>query len=219
MPSVSQLRDLSGECFGRLTVLARAENHKSHRMWKCHCQCGTLSVVRGSHLRRGTVLSCGCLRVDCGKATVRHGHSYGSLTYESWQAMMHRCSCPTFRWYHLYGGRGIRVCERWKVFENFLADMGERPSSEHSIDRYPNNDGNYEPGNCRWATQTEQRRNNRFNRMLTYQNETFCVSEWAERLGKNEGTLHSRLRQGWDDEKVLSTPIRAYGNSARRSKP
>lgn len=151
------LRDLAGKQFGHWTVLARQpERYLGHTRWLCRCVCGIERVVFGGALRRGASKSCG----GCGR--LKHGHcrnGRSTRVYEVWRAMLQRCYNPNHRAYANYGARGITVCERWHTFVNFLVDMGEPPPGL-SIDRI-NNDGNYEPGNCRWATCSEQMRNRR----------------------------------------------------------
>jgi len=120
--------------------------------------------------------------------------------------MKRRCYNPNTPYYHLYGGRNITVCGRWKdSFVNFLADMGPKPSPEHTIDRI-DNDGNYEPDNCRWATKMEQSHNSRKARLITYNGETLCLREWARRLGIGHMALSTRLNRGWSLKKALTTP-------------
>jgi hypothetical protein len=131
-----------------------------------------------------------------------------SAIYSVWNTMLQRCINPNAKGYSRYGGCGISVCERWHTFENFLADMGERPSSNHSIDRFPNQNGNYEPGNCRWATKTEQARNTKSNRMIEFQGRTQCMAAWAEESGQTLKNLWGRLESGWLIEKALTTPIK-----------
>lgn len=120
--------------------------------------------------------------------------------------MMTRYTNPKVKEYPDYGGRGIKVCERWHSFENFLTDMGERPPGM-SIDRHPNNDGNYEPGNCRWATRTQQARNKRNSRLLTVNGVTRCVAEWAEIMGVRDSVIRDRLRGGWSEEDAVLKPL------------
>lgn len=146
-------------------------------------------------------------RVGCRVAGMRgrftHGAS-GSYAYSVWQHMKNRCLNPNNDRYASYGGRGIKVCERWLKFENFLADMGERPRGT-SLDRFPDKDGNYEPTNCRWATPKEQQRNMRSNRLLEHNGITMSVAWWAEHLQINYGTMIARVRRGWSVAKTLET--------------
>lgn len=167
-------RDLTGQIFGRLTALRVAgpsEKSRSTRSWWCQCECGAHVAVASQELLRGESKSCGCLKRErdqtFGHANAVHGHARDlqeSSEYRSWVEMRRRCTNPNSIGFKYYGGRGISVCSRWDEYANFLADMGPKPSPKHSIDRYPNKDGNYEPGNCRWATPTEQARNRKLRR-------------------------------------------------------
>lgn len=139
----------------------------------------------------------------------RHGHAEGyqeTPAYRSWASMMRRCFEPSHKSFKRYGGNGVSVCEPWREFASFIADVGDPPSSAHTLDRIDNSLG-YEPGNVRWATQKEQQRNRTNNRSFTANGETMCAQEWAERLGVNASTLVRRHHLGWDDERVIGTPI------------
>lgn len=154
--------ELTGKTFERLTVLRFAGmGTHGHTEWHCICSCGTKKVVRGSCLVQGVLRSCGCLSIE---RSTTHGNAPRtgvSSEYRSWAHAKSRCECITNNKYPDYGGRGITMCERWRnSFAAFLEDMGKKPSSKHSIDR-ENNNGNYEPGNCRWATILQQANNKR----------------------------------------------------------
>lgn len=156
--------DITGQRFGRLLVVTDdGDRHvspggHSSILWRCQCDCGAVVSVRGSDLSRGETKSCGCLQRELVAARLRrHGHRH-TATYGSWMAMLQRCRNPANKRWARYGGRGIKVCDRWLVFENFLADLGERPQGK-TLDRWPNPDGDYEPNNCRWATNYQQRHN------------------------------------------------------------
>lgn len=195
--------NLVGQRFGRLLVQSKAAATPGRdSRWTCRCDCGQSSVVRGTYLRTGKTRSCGCLvRVRARENAKRHGQSR-TPTHLSWMGAIQRCTDPNHARYADYGGRGIKVCERWQVFENFLADMGERPAGT-SIDRI-NNDGDYEPDNCRWATKTQQARNCRTNHTLTIDGQTRSVAEWVELRGLNYRTVMSRLARGWPAEPALT---------------
>jgi hypothetical protein len=142
-----------------------------------------------------------------------------SAEYRAWQHMKERCSNRRVHNYHRYGGRGIKVCDRWQEsFENFFADMGPRPSSEYSLDRYPNPDGDYEPGNCRWATVRQQTRNRRTNRLLSYIGREQTLTDWCEEFDLVPSIVSTRLRRGWTVERALATPMPgSYPKSRRRA--
>lgn len=159
-----QVKNISGERFGRLVVTAlNGINKRREAVWLCQCDCGEQRLVRGVGLRSGHHRSCGCLHTEyskSGDARRSHGKS-NNAEYRAWTHMMTRCYNPNTADYPNYGGRGITVCYKWKTsFLAFLADMGEKPSPKHSIDRI-NNDGNYEPANCKWSTAKEQANNRR----------------------------------------------------------
>jgi hypothetical protein len=178
--------DIKGLRFGRLLVGAYAGGNK----WTCTCDCGEVRVVSSADLRTRHTRSCGCLRKELISARVKTHGMAGSRTYETWLKMWSRCTKPATDQYKHYGGRGVIVCAGWKEFAAFFADMGERPAGM-TLDRYPNNDGNYEPSNCRWATQKEQMDNTR--RSVRFEGKT--LEELSAESGIQYATLSYRLRK------------------------
>ena len=165
------LLNLRGHKFGHLSVVDRAPLRRSpitgrtgNAIWICRCECGNVREVRSNDLRQGHTRSCGCHKSDNARAhNTKHGGAPSrrpTQLYRAWQDMKTRCTNPKYNEFHRYGGRGIRVCDEWMHdFAAFAAHVGPRPTSQQSLDRFPNNDGNYEPGNVRWATRSEQRAN------------------------------------------------------------
>ena len=215
-----------GRNFERLFAFAEAgfyvspTGHRSRQSW-VRCKCCKEFVVQNNKLTTGHTRSCGCLMVEvCVKRSTHHGHARrlkATRTYRSWSDMIKRCTNPACEAFPNYGGRGITICDRWFTFEHFLADMGECPP-KLSIDRYPNNDGNYEPGNTRWATRKQQARNNRHNRVFTVMGLTACLSELCERFHINYDTAFTRLKRGWDVDKAFTTPTVKGRNQYTRVK-
>lgn len=189
------LADKTNQRFGKLTCLS----YQGKGMWLCRCDCGKQTIVRSDCLNTGNTRSCGCLSGEL------HGMTK-TPEYRTWHHMNERCSNPNNRTYKNYGGRGIFVCEQWRnSFTTFYKDMGPRPSSKHSIDRI-NNNGNYEPGNCRWATIKEQNGNTRYNHVITFNNQTMIVTDWAKQLGIGCAALISRINRN-GVEIALSAPF------------
>ena len=216
MPHSYNFKDLTGASIGRWTVLHIVAGVSPTR-WLCRCQCGTIKAVPRAGLMAGSSNSCGCLRKErMARIATIHGHTKGvgrggpvSRTYSTWQSMLFRCEKNYGPRYASYGGRGISVCERWHVFANFLADMGVKPPGV-TLERIDNN-GNYEPSNCRWATQSEQAFNKRNNRRLELNGRSLTITQWARKLGGGDAMfINHRLRHGWTLEKALTTPSRIH---------
>lgn len=215
-----------GMIFGRLTVIREGTPYLDKRpnrgtlmpRWLCSCTCGGEVEARQEHLLWGRTRSCGCLRKEVtrerGQAAsshngVLHGESSDgespSPEYRHWRCMIQRCENKNSPDYYLYGGRGINVCKRWRhSYKAFLSDMGRKPSLRHSLDRFPDCNGDYSPDNCRWATPLEQSRNKRNNVLVTLGGTTHCIAEWAEILGISRSCIAHRIRRGLPPEKVLA---------------
>lgn len=199
--------DLTGSRFGQLKVLHRHGTARNgagtEPTWMVLCRCGVTKEMRGSNLRQGRSQSCGC-------TLMVHG-MYGTPEYKAWASMIARCTNPRTRSFRNYGGRGIGVAPEWtgsSGFGNFLADVGMRPSRKHSLDR-KNNNGNYVPGNVRWATVKQQARNKRTSRVLTAMGESLTLAEWTQRLGCGYHTIRERLRRGWSPALAVTMPVKS----------
>lgn len=201
-----------GKVFGRLTFVgfdeADASNFPSRRLAYFLCECGKTHKARMHHVKEGSTTSCGCYQKESvADRSWKHGNAARgehSIEYSVWRAIISRCHNPKATGYSEYGGRGISVCDRWrKSFEHFLADMGQRSSIKNSIDRFPNMNGNYEPGNCRWATAREQAMNRRSTRFIEIDGRTLCLSDWSKEAGISVQLLHIRIAQGWPKERWL----------------
>jgi len=214
------LIDLTDTTCGKWTVLGRgpSTSYKQSRWW-CRCGlCGTTKLVLGLHLRRRTSQSCGCATRDRMKRGELRNFTHGrseTTEYTIWVDMKQRCLNPKAPDYRNYGGRGITICPAWQdSFEAFLADMGVRPSPQHTLERVQNMDG-YRADNCIWATATHQGRNRRTNHMLTLHGDTLCIKEWTEITGIHKATIASRKRAKWSDEEALTTPVGFYTHKKR----
>lgn len=210
--------DLSGIRVGKLVVRnIHGRNRHGAWYWKCICDCGIETICRTESIngkgKGHKTQSCGCITFEVAKKTfLTHGESRsqnGKATpeYSVWKSMLRRCLNPNATGFEDYGGRGITICTPWqRSFESFLADMGRRPSMQHTLDR-KENDGPYSPENCRWATRKEQAENTRRNVKLTARGQTQTISEWARKLGVSSSCLKKRIAHGWSDERVLFTPV------------
>lgn len=210
----NRLVDMTGQKFGRLTVLYRVGTSSAGTaVWLCRCSCGTEKPVSRRQLMIGETVSCGCQRKE---RLTTHGATK-TPEFKAWTGMRNRCYYPGQDSFEHYGGRGIRVCERWRSsFENFLVDMGPKPTPKHSLDRI-NPDGDYEPDNCRWATTFQQANNKSSNRPIEYQGRTQTVAQWARDFNLDPRTVLSRLRRGWSVEDTLTRPVRNVAPHHSRS--
>ncbi len=200
---MSYFIDITGKKFHNLTVISRHGTYRTEATWLCKCDCGKTTVVRSSNLKTGSIKGCGCLKKY---NSTTHGLSK-SVTYKSWVGMKSRCFNPSEHYFKRYGGRGIAICKEWeKSFESFFDDMGERPSPKHSLDRIEN-DGNYEPGNCRWATKKEQAQNTSTNILREHNGKILPSIEWSRKLGGSYDIVGRRIRKGWSISKAITTPI------------
>lgn len=195
---------LPNEMFGNLKTIEYFRNKKNKMGWKCICQCGNYTFASSTQLNSGLKRSCGCLiSITARNLMTKHGCAiYGSVSIEfaAWSSMKARCLKADHKAYKDYGGRGIKVCDRWlNSFQNFLEDMGKKPTPKLSLDRIDVN-GNYEPSNCRWATHSEQRRNLRKNRYLEYKGRKMILADWAKELNCLDSRIYYQLNKGKDFE-------------------
>lgn len=201
--------DLTGNKFNSLLVLGKGSRSNDNRIrWRCRCDCGNETLVPTSHLKNGNTKSCGCLRKRiASNMFLKHGHSNDS-TYKSWQAMKNRCTNSFTPDYKYYGGRGIKLDNSWYNFQNFIKDMGEKPTPQHTIERIDNNKG-YNKQNCKWATRLEQAQNTSFNRKFIFNGENLTMSEIARRTNIPYDTLRFRInRQNMSIETAISVKNR-----------
>lgn len=207
--------DLTGQRFGRLVAIEATKRRDGNRsiLWHCLCNCGKKCFVSSRNLKYGSVQSCGCLQRDAvRKSVTKHGMSRTRI-YKIWQAMIQRCENPNDKNYKYYGGRDIKVCDRWHTFENFYADVGERPKGK-SLDRWPNNSGNYEPTNWRWASKIEQANNTRalklflafgpYNQVKIAKNQHIFAKKWGLSPGHISDCLLGKRKKhkGWQFQKI-----------------
>lgn len=203
---MSELTDLTGQRFGKWFVINRAESDKfGHAQWLCRCDCGNEKIVNSTSLKSGRSKNCGCIT----KERLTKHNKFNTRLYRILHGMKGRCYNSKNDNFKNYGGRGITICQEWlddfMNFYNWAINNGY--SDELSIDRI-NNDGNYEPSNCRWADVKTQSRNTSRTNLITFNNETMCLRDWAKKLNINESTLNNRIRKGWNIEKALTTPVK-----------
>lgn len=218
LPTSRRFVNLIDSRFGRLIVKAYAGKPASEHRWFCVCDCGNSLEVGGSNLRTGNTSSCGCLRLErCKASNTTHGHSRKTREgYGSWAAMLSRCLNPKATFYAAYGGRGIEVCNRWRhgegdlsAFECFLADMGPRPSLEHSIERI-NIDGHYEPQNCHWATDYEQVRNRQRTVHIQLEGQTMVLKDALKHVGMREYRYQQYRGMGLGPQEAFDKAVLAH---------
>lgn len=206
-----------GDRFSHLEAVSfLGRDHNGHRRWLFKCDCGTTKEISELHVTSGRTKSCGCFRkaVTTDRMT-KHGSAKRektTRTYKVWGGMVARCTIKSASGYEQYGGAGVTVCDRWKTFENFLSDMGECPAGM-SIERMDNAKG-YEPGNCKWASRTEQNNNRRSVRLIEFRGETLSAAQWAKKLGVSKATMYERLEK-WPLERALTTPGTAKGGDSK----
>lgn len=203
---MSKFVDIAGKKYNHLTVIKRLENAKGGvPVWECKCDCGNITTVRGSNLKNGSVKSCGCLRH---KPTVVSHNMSNTRLYHVYAGMKSRCFNKSLKTYKNYGGRGITICDEWKNnFINFYNWAMENGYKEGLTIERIDNDGNYEPKNCKWIPKSEQPNNRRMNYKFTYDGKTQNLAEWCKELGLDYKRTHSRIyKQKWDFEKAITTP-------------
>jgi hypothetical protein len=214
--------NLAGQKFGRLTAIEDIGKTTRGRVWRCMCECGQETESVSTYLKNGHKKSCGCLHADSAKISGMKQRTHGYTTvdkkwtaseYGVWMSMKARCGNPKTPSYKRYGARGIEVCERWIKFENFIQDMGKRPTNKHSLDRIDTHKG-YEPGNCRWADQMEQAQTRTNVRKIHAFGETMTAAMWGRKTGITAMTIRNRIDAGWTPEDAVTKPKKAQNASA-----
>jgi hypothetical protein len=214
-PTDWRFRDLEGQRFNMVAVGRYCGRQGGHTLWECTCDCGKVYVTSKAVIVNPTNRSCGCHRDRVrGKSSITHGMT-ATAEYEIWCGIKKRCFNSNHRAYKDYGGRGITMLQRWAdSFEEFLKDVGPRPLSDSEIDRYPDNNGNYEPGNVRWASPKEQANNRRSSRLITVNGKTKTLTQWGESSGLGWAVIKSRLDHGMPPDLAVCKPLRK-GNYRR----
>jgi len=206
IPLSGRAKDLTGKTYCNVLVIGPVGKHKTcgNIIWRCLCSCGRVKNHDSAYLRRKQTNDCTCLIIRRKKRKRAQVTKCSHALYPVYEAMRARCNNPNVPSYRNYGGRGIGICKRWDDFWLFVSDMGDKPSIKHSIDRI-DNDGNYAPGNCRWATAKQQQSNKRTNINITHNGETRNVSEWSEINRIKRVTIYARLNRGWDEVDAITT--------------
>ncbi len=202
----------AGHRYGRLVSVEFSHRNKKNSFWKFKCDCGNETITNIHKARSGCAESCGCARNERAAERLRAQNTKHGMTrtteYNIWRNMLTRCCDPKHHKYHNYGGRGIKVCAEWqKDFLSFYHYIGPRPSFKYTLDRYPDPNGNYEPGNCRWATWQQQSRNKISNRIVFFQGQEMCLVDAAELLGIKYSALRARLDRGWALDRAFSQKV------------
>ena len=213
------IKNITGKRFGRLQAV---EYDVVRKKWLCKCECGNTTLVSLNHLQDGHSKSCGCLHIECSRNTGRRNITHGctkTRLYRCWLSMKSRVLYVKDKDYYNYGKRGIKVCEEWlnnfDEFKNWAMENGYQDNL--TLDRIDNN-GNYEPGNCRWATNIEQQRNKRNTIYVTYNGETKTLLEWCSVYNIRKDTLYRRLKHNWDIKSALVTPVKKYNRDGKEVK-
>ena len=206
--------DMSGRRYGKWTVMQRVENSKNGQaMWLCKCDCGTEKVVCGSNLRSGASRSCGCERNSYFSALYGVHYKEPKRLFSIWSNMKSRCTNPNNNSFQNYGARGIKICNEWLhdfvAFREWALQNGY--SDNLTIERI-DNEGNYEPTNCRWATAEEQSNNRRNNVLISHNGETHTLNEWSKIIGVKKSTIESRYSRGWSEDRILTEPLHNVNN-------
>lgn len=209
---MAAFQNLQNRRYGLLVVRDRDNSQPGIVRWNCICDCGNVLSIRGGNLRSGNTKSCGCVRNEMtGRRSLKHGQSVGYKStpeHRAWKQALNRCRNSKLKSWEHYGGRGISVCPEWEAsFQAFFDHVGNRPSPVHSLDRI-NVDGNYEPGNVRWATRVEQARNTRRNTQFEYRGEAGCFADMVDIAGINYSTAKDRKLHGWSIADIIETPAR-----------
>lgn len=213
-PKNSKFKDLTGQKFGRLSVVQYAGRQGRKSTWLCRCECGNWSTnIVTWTLTAGVTTSCGCFSKEklaegrnyLHNGVIRHGMAK-TRVYNIWRGILQRCNNPKASKYDNYGGRGIKVCERWRKFENFYEDMGD-PLENQTIERI-DSDKDYSPENCKWATYAEQNRNTKNNNKITLNGKTQCLTDWCKEYGIKITTVLGRIERNWIVEEALKTPTK-----------